>query len=298
MTSHSPARRAKRLQPTAGRRYIGRVSQKPRPDPPIVVLTDFGERDWFVGVMKGVIAGIAPERTVIDLCHEVPPGDVAAAALMLEAAGPYFPPGSVFCCVVDPGVGTERRVLLAEWQGRYYVGPDNGLLAGPGPEARYFAFELERHLELVARGIISTTFHGRDIFAPLAAHVSRGLSPARLGTEIFDPVVLHQARPEKKSDGGVRGRVQYVDRFGNLITNLRFAEIVGEFPAVASENWTLRVADRIIRGISVSYGGRAPGEYLVYVGSLGYLEIAINGGDAARLLSCAVGDEVELACAV
>lgn len=280
------------------------------PNAPVVLLTDFGDQDWYVGVLKGVIACIAPNRPVIDLCHQVAPGDIVGAALILEAATPYFPPTSVFCCVVDPGVGTERRVLVADVpyksiandvpdsvalaQRQRFVGPDNGLIASQSMPAgtRYFAFDRKAHSELISPRI-STTFHGRDIFAPLAAHLSLGFPPEQLGPEIFDPVTL-DAAPIRKINGGVVGQVQRIDRFGNLITNLDFAELRREYPEHPPANWSLQVESITVQGISESYGEHAPGACLVYVGSMGYLEIAINLGHAARQITCEAGARVQL----
>lgn len=287
---------------------------------PIVLLTDFGGRDWFVGVMKGVLANRAPGRPIVDLCHEVAPGDLEAGALMLEAACPYFPSGSVFCCVIDPGVGTDRRVLLVEYTREtgeilWLVGPDNGLLAAdPAPgRARYFAFDADRRPD-IALPDASTTFHGRDIFAPLAAHIAvnfaRGsATPPQeqalqlqaietLATEIHDPVRLESTDAGRQYSAGaseeVTGRVRYVDRFGNLITDLKYEDLVAAYPDAAPGDWEANVGTGSVRGVSESYGEHERGACLLYVGSLGYLEIAVNMGDASRELQCTTGAPVVL----
>lgn len=266
-----------------------------------------------MGIMQGVIAGIAPDRKLIDLCHETPPGDISAAGLMLEASLPYFPAGSVFCCVVDPGVGTDRRVLIARVQRGepgdtiWLVAPDNGLIptgiARPAyaRQTRYFAFDPDAHPQLVPANR-STTFHGRDIFAPLAAHISLRCAGqpeniADLATTIDDPV---QPAIEWKAPAvdrrGARGHVRYVDRFGNLITNLRFADLAAAAPGGADGRnlWRLRAGGEELRGVSESYGEHAAGAVLMYSGSMDYLEIAVNRGRASDQLGCAVGAPIEL----
>lgn len=270
---------------------------------PLVLLTDFGTRDWFVGVMKGVIAGIAPGQTVIDLGHEISPGDVRAAAFTLRAAAPHFPAGSVFCCVVDPGVGTDRAVLIAESRSQVFVGPDNGLFAEL-PGARYYRFDPEAHPELLYPGG-SATFHGRDIFAPLAAHLARGTRPETIAAALGSPdpqatVIRLPEVPAFASGSGsandgrqLTGVIEYIDRFGNCITSIAGAGNALNPPPP----WAVHAADRLLfqtDGLAVSYGARTPGEALVYAGSTGALEIAVNQASAAEQFALRTGMPISI----
>lgn len=262
----------------------------------IVLLTDFGVQDWFVGVMHGVMAGIAPDCPRIDLSHEVRRGDIRDGAFFLETAVPYFPAGSIFCCVVDPGVGTQRRAVIVESGGRCFVAPDNGLLSyvisrTDGAPLRAFAVE-DAAWMLPNR---SRTFHGRDVFAPAAAHLAAGRNIASAGPELrtADLVRLERSEPLFE-DNHVHGSVLHVDRFGNLITNMRtdlLRERYGEF---APAQWHVRVRNLLLNGLATTYGDRAPGEFLFYDGSAGYVEIAENLGNAAERLNAGVDSKVEL----
>ncbi len=247
--------------------------------PPIVLLTDFGLRDPFVGVMKGVIAGIAPGARTIDLSHDIPPQDVRAAAVQLWTAYRFFPPRSVFVAVVDPGVGTRRRILAAETPAGIFLAPDNGLLTlvlRDAPPRRVVSVEARRY-RLPA---VSATFHGRDVFAPAAAHLARGLRPARLGPRVRAWTVLPFAAPRRTRSGGT-GEVLQVDRFGNAVTNLPGA-------------WARRGASVTVRGRRIAtvvgtYGDVPRGRPAAVVSSVGTLEIAVNGGSAARRFGLARG---------
>ena len=184
----------------------------------ITLLTDFGLRDHFAGVLKGVIAGIAPRTRVIDITHEVTPFAVAQARFLLGQSWPYFPEGTIHLAIVDPGVGSERRPILVEAYGHCFLGPDNGLfsdlLAAPRAKVRLIA---DSKLFLPA---VSATFHGRDVFAPVAAHLSLGVAPARVGSLIHDAVSDTASQAVQDSKGVWTGEVVHADRFGNLITNL------------------------------------------------------------------------------
>ncbi|MGJ3242647.1 MAG: SAM hydrolase/SAM-dependent halogenase family protein [Opitutales bacterium] len=240
---------------------------------PLALLTDFGTTDWYVGVMKGVIAGIAPEAACHDLTHALPQGDIRSARFALRQSLPWFPEGTVFLVVVDPGVGTHRRPLAVALGGHYLVGPDNGLfpeLTGEKPVFREITHPTCRFPEM------SRTFHGRDLFAPTAARLAAGLAFAETGPEINDPVTL----PE---DTGGTPFIQYIDRFGNAITTL---------PAAAAEP----VSAVWINGKRIpfadTYGDVEPGAALLTVGSTGFLEIAVRNGSAADWLDLKVGDTV------
>ncbi len=249
----------------------------------VTLTTDFGARDAYVAAMKGTILAIAPGARIVDVTHEVAPYDVAEGALALSAAVPHFPPGSVHVGVVDPGVGTSRRGLAVRAQGHVFVGPDNGLftpfLAGPD----WSAFELAAaEYRLPA---VSHTFHGRDVFAPAAAHVASGVDPARLGPPVSDPVRL--AWPEgRRTPGTVEGAVIHVDRFGNLVTSL--AE---EALQTLGGHVVVRVARRRLPLVG-TYGELRPGGAGALVGSSGRLELVVREGNASKVLRAGRGTRV------
>ena len=242
----------------------------------IGLLTDFGQQDHYAGVMKAVIASIAPDATVIDLSHAVPPQSVLAGQRLLRASLPYFPPGSIFLAVVDPGVGTVRRPMALRSGGHTFVGPDNGLFTPwlPGQAA----------IELAAAEyrlpVTSATFHGRDIFAPAAAHLAVGVPIDRLGPPLADPVLLHPLQAETRGDGTIVGEIVYVDRFGNLISNI--AGVSGGTALFRDRELPLRH----------TYGSAQPGDLLAVAGSEGELEIAVRDGNAAAQLGAKPGERV------
>jgi len=247
----------------------------------VTLLTDFGAADVYAGVLRGVILRLAPEVRIVDLTHEVPAHDARLAALHLEDALPYFPEGTVHLVVVDPGVGTDRRGIAVVTQDAFGVGPDNGvltpLLARGG-----------RAIELTAGGLalepLSRTFHGRDLFAPAAAALARGDDPGTLGSAVEDAIRL--SFPEPALDGdAVTGEILHVDRFGNLITNVRAALLAG---------WGcfwVEVGETLVAGPADNYRlGDEPLRALF--GSTGRLEIALREGSAACSLGIGTGDAV------
>jgi S-adenosylmethionine hydrolase len=259
------------------------------PRPLITLLTDFGTRDAYVGSMKGVILSINPEANLIDLSHEVPPQDIRAGALLLAAAAPFFPPGAIHLAVVDPGVGGDRRALAAHCQGCYWVGPDNGLFHFIlGQAADFTLVSLENPAYF--RPQVSATFHGRDIFAPVAAHLSLGVDLDRLGPRITDPVVLDLPQPVF-APGVINGEIIAVDRFGNLISNLRLAQLTAW---LAQAEMRLQAGPLTLTGLARTYAQAAPGEFLALEGSHGFLEIACAQDNAARRLKAGVGLAVEI----
>lgn len=256
----------------------------------LTLTTDFGTRDAYVAAMKGVMLGIAPTTPLVDISHEIYPQDVMEAAFVLRGAVPFFPPGSIHVVVVDPGVGTARRPVALRKGDQWFVGPDNGLFAltlnGEPPDE---AVVLDRP-EYWRTETPSATFHGRDIFAPVGAHLAAGVPLHDLGAPITDLQRLHWALPIVDSQG-VRGWVVHVDRFGNGITNI---------PQSAFEDtWHARelkclVGSTILRAIHRTYADVAEGEPLLLFGSSGMLEIAVNGGNASDLLSIRKGASVNL----
>ncbi len=261
---------------------------KPMASPVISLTTDFGA-DLFVGVMKGVIAAINPDARVIDLTHAVPPGDVRAGAFALMAGAEYFPEGTIHAAVVDPGVGSSRRILCVQTREFVYLAPDNGLLS----------WCLEREEILAARSVenaqfflgeVSRTFHGRDIFAPVAARLSLGVMIEDLGPEVkADHIArIPFPKPSRPDGATLAGEVLYIDHFGNAITNLPAAELAGADPArVRVEAGTLAIS-----GLSQSYSEASPGAALTIIGSAGFLELAASGAGAAKQFGLRVGDVV------
>lgn len=251
----------------------------------ITLTTDFGTADGYVGVMKGVILGIAPTVQLVDLSHEIVAQDVRGAEFVLSNTAPFFPMGTIHLAVVDPGVGSQRRPLLITTPRASYVGPDNGLFSFALAEADAAAFELDRpEFWLLS---VSRTFHGRDIFAPVAAHLARGVPPRELGSPISDPVRLPLVAPQRRVDGLVTGHVVCVDHFGNLIT-----DVPGEW--VDEGRWGAEIAGRRIDQLGTTYADAATGELLILVSSAGALEIALRDGNAAALLGVGVGEPVIL----
>ncbi|MDQ7038317.1 MAG: SAM-dependent chlorinase/fluorinase [Aquificota bacterium] len=240
---------------------------------PVVLLTDFGLRDHYVGVMKGVILSRVPEAVLVDLTHEVPPQDIREGAYLLSVSFRYFPPGTVFLSVVDPGVGTERRALVLKAEGRFCVGPDNGLFTlvlRQAQEAEIRAIDVPRFLLPNA----SHTFHGRDLFAPVVAEILKGRALSAFGPVVWDPVLLEFPEPEL-IPGGLRIPVLRVDRFGNLILNLRAEEVSGR-------RFRIVVEGRKLPWVR-TYAEVPEGEPLALTGSDGFLEVAVHRGSAVEL---------------
>lgn len=259
--------------------------------PPLITLTtDFGQQDGFVGTMKGVIWGICPGARIADISHQIPPQDVQAGAIALWRAAPYFPAGTVHIAVVDPGVGTDRRPLALRLGTHYFVGPDNGLFTPLILDAFDRAESVEFfHLDNSAFWLpkVSSTFHGRDIFSPVGAHLANGVTLAELGTPVSDLVWLPLLRPERTGTGW-RAHVLVIDVFGNLTLDLRPNQFDGN-PQV-----TFRVHGREISGLAPSYGYRKAGELIALVDSEDFIEIAVVNGSAARELEARIGDVVEV----
>ncbi len=255
----------------------------------ITLTTDFGYRDPFVGIMKGVVSAINPAAAIIDLTHGVAPQDVTGGALALAAAVDFFPQGTVHVAVVDPGVGGSRRPVLLETDRACYVGPDNGLLslaAGRQRLARVIHLSNPDYHMRPA----STTFHGRDIFAPVAAHVSGGVPPEELGETVEAFEKLEVPAPQRQGANRMEGEVIYVDGFGNLTTNIRGEDLERFEPGSVS----VRVGDRVIRGLSVNYASAGTGNHLALINSWGFLEISRCDGNAQATLGAGVGTPVAL----
>lgn len=255
----------------------------------ITLTTDFGYRDPFVGIMKGVIHGINPAAAVVDLTHGVAPQDVTGGALALAAAVDFFPPGAIHVAVVDPGVGSRRPPLLVETDRACYVGPDNGLLSLAAGRQRLIRVVHLSNPDYHLRPT-STTFHGRDVFAPAAAHLSAGVPPEELGPTVESFEGLDVPEPQRRDGGGIDGQVIYIDGFGNLTSNIRREDLDGFDPAGTS----VRIRGRVIRGLSANYASAGSGNYLALVNSWGRLEISRCAGDARAGLGARVGTRVLL----
>jgi S-adenosyl-L-methionine hydrolase (adenosine-forming) len=258
----------------------------------VTLLTDFGTSDYFVGAMKGALLSVNPEARVVDITHEVPAHDIESAAFTLLAAYETFPAGTVHVAVVDPGVGSERRAVAVEGAGQFFLGPDNGVFGYVYERLGQFrVFQVVN--EKFFRADVSTTFHGRDVFAPVAGALSRGTPPRELGPEVTDFARLPFASPARRDASTLAGRIIHVDRFGNCVTNIAPRDI-GE--DAFERGARLRVAGRDITSVRRFFaeGARARGEPFAVWGSAGLLEIAVYCDSAARLLGVARGDEVEV----
>lgn len=255
----------------------------------ITLLTDFGTRDGYPGIMKGVIWKIAPDVQISDLTHEVRPQDVMDGALTLDRAVSYFPAGTIFVAVVDPGVGTHRRPIAARIDEHFFVAPDNGLLSLLIQRARQKSAPVEIvHLDQPRYWLpeISNSFHGRDIFAPSGAHLANGVPLSEMGSFIGDPVMIEVARP-RSIPGGWRGEVIHIDSFGNLATNLGREH----FPAGKA---AIRIAGQTLHGVARSFGDGAGGDLVALIDSSGNLSVAEVNGNAAHRLNVTIGEPVEL----
>ncbi len=255
----------------------------------ITLTTDFGYQDPFVGIMKGVVSGIDPAATIIDLTHGVAPQDVTGGALALAATVDFFPDGATHVAVVDPGVGGDRRPILLETDRACFIGPDNGLLSLAANRQRLIRIV---HLSNPAYHLrpTSTTFHGRDIFAPVAAHRSAGVPPEKLGEAVETFEDLSLPAPERNGEGRVIGQVIYIDGFGNLTTNIGREDL----EAFRTDHISVRIGDSVIRGLSASYASAGTGNYLALINSWELLEISRSDGNAKTSLGARVGTRVLL----
>jgi S-adenosylmethionine hydrolase len=259
--------------------------------PVISLTTDFGTADHYAGVMKAVILGIAPAARIVDISHDVRPFDVTDGAWVIAQAARWFPPKSIHVVVVDPGVGSARRPILAETGGQFFVAPDNGVLSMIF-ETLPPATEKVRHItaERYFLHPLSRTFHGRDIFAPVAAHLAAGVPPSRFGKRIHDHLRLDFFRPRRTGKRVWTGLVLHVDRFGNLVTNFH----LDEFPDLPTRSFELNVGLDKLSRLALNFADAQPGELAAIVGSSGYLEVVANQASAAQRLGCGAGAPVEL----
>ena len=255
----------------------------------VTITTDFGLRDAYVGAVKGVILGIAPEARLVDISHEVPAGDVEAGAFLLAGAYRYFGSGTVHLAVVDPGVGSARRGMIVETPSHRFVGPDNGMFSPV-----FAAGEIKKIVEIQNRDLalpnVSDTFHGRDLFAPAAAHLCNGVHLDAFGPEISDPVTL-DLWETNRSEARLKGKVVSIDGFGNGITNLHRSEIQAW---AQGRPFRVEVGRRTFDRISRTYSDLEAGEPLVLYGSRDSLEVSVCNGSAEEVLEISRGEAVKL----
>ena len=252
----------------------------------ITLTTDFGYQDPFVGIIKGVIAAINSRAQVIDLTHGVPAQNVMAAALILQHSVRFFPAGTIHVVVVDPGVGSVRKPILVEHEDHYFIGPDNGVLSlaldGNVPQRIIELTNAEYHLEQV-----SNTFHGRDIFAPVAAHLSLGVPTTQFGKSLDTLVNLYMPQV-LCGENRLEGEIIYADSFGNLFTNIRARDLTG----VPVDRLRVALGDVQLSGLVANYASVSSGAFACLFNSWGLLEIAINKGNVMERTGAKIGDKV------
>jgi S-adenosyl-L-methionine hydrolase (adenosine-forming) len=256
----------------------------------VTLMTDFGLKDGNVGVMKGVIWGIAPHVQICDLSHLIGPQNVMEAALILARSAPYFPPGTIHVVVVDPGVGTSRRPIAAQVGAQRFVLPDNGLLTPLIEKAELESQPVEFvHLDKPEYWLpeVSHVFHGRDIFSPVAAHLASGVPLAVLGSPLDQAVRLELPRP-RPTRAGFHGEIIHIDHFGNIATNIRREHLEDVRELV------VRLSGQDVPGLARTFGERSAGDLVALYGSTGSLIVSVVNGDAARRLGARVGDPVEV----
>jgi len=256
----------------------------------ITLLTDFGLQDGYPGVMKGVIWKIALQVQIADISHSIRPYDILQGAITLVRTAPYFPPGTIHVAVVDPGVGTNRRPIGLHLGEHYFIGPDNGLFTLVLEQAEYTGKTIQIvHLNNASFWLreVSNVFHGRDIFAPVAAHLAMGISLSTLGKCITDPVRLQIPKPIRTVDGW-SGQVIHIDHFGNLSTNLNAEHLKG------AEEVIIHLRDMKIEGLVSTFGDRPAGSLIALLDSSGSLAISVVNGSAEQLIGARIGDTVEI----
>lgn len=254
----------------------------------ITLTTDFGLQDHYVSAMKAVMLGIAPNVRFVDVSHEIPPQDIMAGAWVVRNTAFLYPPNTVHLVVVDPGVGTSRHPVVLKVKDQYFVGPDNGIFSLFFNEYDYKAYKLNN--SSFWREGVSKTFHGRDIFAPVAAHLSNGVALEDIGEPIDELVTYHWAVPIADKDG-LQGWVVHIDRFGNLVTNIS-EELIDDH--LKRKNVKIYVGNTMLNKIVSTFGDVEEGEPAAFIGSSGMLEIGINKGNAGRMLSVDKGAQISI----
>ena len=258
------------------------------PAPILTLTSDFGLSDHYVAAMKSVILSICPQARMVDISHGISPFEIAEGAYLIAQAYPSFPRKTVHVVVVDPGVGTSRRPILLEAAGQYFVGPDNGVLSMvySREKSKVRLISNDRYFRMP----VSRTFHGRDIFSPVAAHLAAGVPPSRMGKLIQDYLRPSFEKPQRTGKRTWTGRILKIDRFGNIITN--FDAI--EFPDLDRKNFSLAIGPRQVGVMAHNYAECGPGELFLIAGSSGYLEVSASQGSAAKIIGCETGAPAEL----
>lgn len=253
----------------------------------ITVTTDFGLRDPYVGMMKGVILSINPEARIIDISHQVKAGNIRHAASLIQEACVFFPKDTIHIGVVDPGVGSDRRPILVKTEDHYFIGPDNGLF--------WPIIQSNEHVDIVHLTKddyflpnVSHTFHGRDVFAPVAAHLSNNINPLKMGTVVTDPVQLQLPVVQRRGKV-LTGQIMRVDNFGNIITNIRKKDLDTH---IGTEQPEIKLGNLVVENVHETYAETEEGDLLALIGSSGYLEIAVNLGRACDGTGVATGELV------
>ena len=268
-----------------------RVSQSSRLSVPLItLLTDFGSADYFVGAMKGVILSLNPSSRIVDITHDIPSHDIEAAAFTLLATYSSFPAKTIHVAVVDPGVGSARKAILVEAAGQFFVGPDNGIFSYVCERVGVTKF-FELRNSAYFRPAVSKTFHGRDIFAPVAAAIASGILPKKLGREILDPVRLAPLLPKKAKNGKLKARIIHIDRFGNCITNLTEQNLTAKMIADGAFLSTNGTKIRSFRSFFSEQGAKGRELFGIW-GSAGFLELAATNRSAAKILKAKKGQSV------
>ncbi len=261
----------------------------------ITLLTDFGTVDEYVGLMKGVILSVHPAVTLVDVTHRIDRHDVVQAAFVLQSSYRYFPKGTVHIAVVDPGVGTPRGILAVDTQGHIFLAPDNGLLSLVIREAPCDAI-IRVDNSSYYRPKVSCTFHGRDILAPVGAHIAKGVPAGEMGSAVAasECVLLDDMSPRIGATGELIGRIVSIDRFGNVITNIDAQSLSHLFSAASAADLQVQVGTHLVSGIAQTYGQLPPNTPLSLIGSRGFLEIAVNQGSASQYFNLQKNDPVRV----
>ena len=261
----------------------------------ITLLTDFGIEDAYVGTIKGVILSVNPSAMIVDITHQIDPQDLIEAAYVIKSSYRYFPKGTVHVIVVDPGVGSDRAIVALEMMGHIFLAPDNGVLTLLMDEGRIDSITRVKNSHYFLEPL-SQTFHGRDIFAPVGAHISKGVDLKKLGSGLDrnDLVHLSIRKPSITDEGELVGTIVSVDRFGNCITNIDLNCLEKFYKPGFEKNLVIAIGECEIKGLSKNYDGVGLKQPLAIIGSLGYLEIALNCGRASRHFGAQKGDPIRV----
>jgi S-adenosylmethionine hydrolase len=258
-----------------------------RPNSIITITTDFGLKDHYVSAMKAVILGINPDARLIDISHEIPPQDIMAGAWVLKNTAFLYPTGTIHLVVIDPGVGSSRKPIICKLNGHYFVGPDNGLFSLLAEEFPIEVYEISN--KQLRRESVANTFHGRDIFAPAAAHLSNGENPVSFG-ELLQDIVRYRWATPISDDEGIQGWIVHIDQYGNLITNIPAEMLDG----CKNHEFRIYAGTTILNSIVTTFSDVEDGEAAAYIGSSDMLEISVNKGNAGQLLNIHKGAPVSV----